>query len=164
MVAVAAQRWLQSEAMTNGIETVCGGAAATGIANAHADASPPRDVSCSDVVVVGRDAAFFKSYPIPVDLHYSKHNAALKLFWEEAENRGLDAQEGRRVFGHNDVEDIRRLIRKASGGEEFTFDYDSPTTPWKWEYMVAHLDEPSIDTVVNGPCTPAAVTAAIRLT
>ena len=97
----AGERWLASEAMKQGFEAICWGAIATEIAAAHANEYPLPDVSCSDVSAAssgdaphtnGRDAAFFKAYQ--VNVHYSKHNGALKYFREEAEAGNFSATSG----------------------------------------------------------------------
>ena len=159
----AAERWLKSEAMKQGIEAICWGAVATEIAAAHANEYPLPDVSCSDVSAAsrgdaphtnGRDAAFFKAYQ--VNVHYSKHNAALKRFREEAETGKWYG--GRVALGFDTTHHIPRLVRRRSGGEDFligaSVDDDDACTAWTWEGMIANLDDASIDFVVNGTSTP----------
>ena len=156
---VAAQRWLNSEAMKHGIEKICWGALANEIAAAHANEYPPPDVSCGDVGAAsrahtnGRDAAFFKEYKVKV--HYSKHNAALKYFREEAECGQLDETGGRRAFGVDTPLPIPRLLTNKSGGEDFLFELgEVAVAAWTWESLIANLDDASIDFVVNGTSTP----------
>ena len=158
----AAHRWWTSEAMKQGMEAICWGAVANDVAAAHANEYPLPDVSCSDVSAAsrgdaphtnGRDAAFFKAYQ--VNVHYSKHNGALKHFREEAEYGELDETGGRHVFGFDTPPNIPRLMRRRSGGEDFLFDtQDDGFTAWTWESMIANLDDASIDFVVHGTSTP----------
>ena len=102
----------------------------------------------------GRDAAFFKAHQ--VNVHYSKHNGALKHFREEAEAGKFNETGGRVAFGFDTMHNIPRLIRKASGGEDFLIDAQDVDgfTAWTWEGMIANLDDASIDCVVNGTSTP----------
>ena len=158
----AAHRWWKSEAMKQGIEAICWGAVANDIAAAHANEYPLPDVSCSDVSAAsrgdaphtnGRDAAFFKAYQ--VNVHYSKHNGALKHFREVAEYGELDETGGRHAFGFDTPHNIPRLMRRRSGGEDFLFDtQDDGFTARTWENMIANLDDASIDFLVNGTSTP----------
>ena len=141
----AAHRWWRAHA-EHDVSSICRGAIANEIAAAHANEYPiPDAVSC--------DAAFFKASQ--VNVHYSQHNDALKIFREEAECGELGATSGRRAFDFGQAQDIRRLVRKQSGGEDFLFDHrDEGRTAWIWESMIAHLDDASIDFVVNGTSTP----------
>lgn len=159
----AAERWLKSEAMKQGSERVCWGAVAADIAAAHANEYPLPDVSCSDVSAAsrgdaphtnGRDAAFFKAYQ--VNVHYSKHNAAVKCLREEAESGKFDETGGRLAFGFDTPHNIPRLLRRRSGGEDFLIGTqdDDGFTAWTWEGMIANLDDASIDFVANGTSTP----------
>ena len=142
---MASHRWWRTHAEYD-ISSICRGAIASEIAAAHANECPIPDA-------VGRDAAFFKAYQ--VNVHYSKHNDALKNFREDAERGELEATRGRRAFGVGQAHDIRRLVRKQSGGEDFLFETrDGGLTAWIWESMIAHLDDASIDFVVNGTSTP----------
>ena len=148
----AAHRWWRAHA-EHDVSSICRGAIANEIAAAHANEYPIPDA-------VSRDAAFFKAYP--VNVHYSQHNDALKTFREEAECGELEATSGRRACDFGQAHDIRRLVRKQSGGEDFLFDHrDEGRTAWIWESMLAHLDDASIDFVVNGISTPGKSAVAI---
>ena len=153
----AAQRWATSAAMTNGVEATCWGAVANKIAAAHASEYPLPD-GAADPLFSSCSAAYFKAYEVKV--HYSKHNEALKYFREEAEDGrlGETGAGGRFAFGvgFGTPPNIPRLVTQRSGGEDFLFDTKDVDgfTPWPWESMIANLDDPSIDLVVNGTSTP----------
>ena len=140
----AAQRWSTSEAMKQGTEAICLGAVANERAAAHANEYPLPDDAGDASHTNGRDAAFFKAHE--VNVHYSKHNGVLKFLREDGENGKLHA------FGFDTPHEIPGLILRKSGGEDFLF--DTRCFAWAWENLIANLDDPSIELVVNGTSTP----------
>ena len=148
----AAERWGMSalradwkdltERVAEAVTTEVAAAHEREMADAHAQA-----VGCPHAD--GRDAAFFKAHQ--VNVHYSKHNGALKYLREKAEAGHFDATRGRIAFGLDTPHIIPRLLRRRSGGEDFLFkplgerDGEDGGTAWCWEDMVANLDDESIN-------------------
>lgn len=161
----AARRWLASDAYKLGIETTSAGATAHERTEQHRDHALLADVSCRDVSGVscgdadppndagdsdGYDAAFFRSYA--VNRHYSDHSTVLKWAREVAEGGGVWGSNsgGELVMANDELIPIPYLVRKPDGGEEFDFDRGGVPFHWTWECMIAHLNDESIDFVVNG--------------
>ena len=88
------------------------------------------------------DLTYFRK--LPLTANYKAHNVALKWFREVCEREG--ASEKR--FSNTVQEQVAHIAHAK--GTEFAFDENVFTT-WKWQEMVAQLDDHSMRVVVNGP-------------
>ena len=93
----------------------------------------------------GYSKEFFQAFK--VERHWKENNAALKWFRENAELAPFNDRPV--VFGNDSTLMMPRI--KKSTGPDWRFDIaGGRIVPWTWQSMVAHLDDPSIECVVNG--------------
>ena len=102
---------------------------------------PSRQPSATGVF----DLEYFRNYKTSsVILPRQLHSAALKWHRQVAEEQGLDCV----IFDNwGDGNPIAAIVR--DGGPSFHFEGE-PVVPWKWQEMVAHMQESSVQMLVQG--------------
>ena len=90
------------------------------------------------------DLNYFRNLPLTAD--YKAHNVALTWFREVLED---EAELTRMWSSNTEPEEVAEMVVEYENGFAFHFDEDVFTT-WKWQEMVAQLDEPPMRVVVNG--------------
>ena len=82
------------------------------------------------------DIDYFRRYEVPNPYVYKQHNGALTWFRELAEAAGEDAL----AFSNTGVHSIPELVHAK--GTEYYFDRGGTLGTWRWQGMVAQMDEP----------------------
>ena len=121
-------------------------------ARVRADAHKSRgEVTSEFPLQQGYNKEFFQAFN--VERHWKEHNAALKWSREAAEKAPLI--ESRPIVFPNrfcNGSPMMMPVIKKSDGPDWDWDFDGgKIVPWTWESMVAHLDDPSIQCVFDGP-------------
>ena len=88
------------------------------------------------------DLEYFRNFPLTN--HYTQHNIALKWYREEGERMKALAV----CFWHEHAYPVPRIVK--TGGPAWGWDF-SVYNPWRWQELVAQLDESSMQYVVEGP-------------
>ena len=150
---MAAFRWLATEFAETGKQAI-EAAAARARADGHmCNVRAIGDVEDEFPLQCGYTKEFFQTFT--VERHWAEHNAALKWFREAAEIAPLN--ESRPILFSNDYPMMIPVI-KESTEPDWSFDLaGGRLVPWTWQSMVAHLDDPSIECVVDGPFGRAAL-------
>jgi hypothetical protein len=99
---------------------------------------------------------FFENFRANWNGNYKQHNAALKWFRDEYEDRENPFGSRTPVFGGTAVaEEISKILKyRAKGKAQDNRDWDWDHTvkvPWSWLEMVAQMDGPTMLRVVCGP-------------
>ena len=147
---MAAFRWLSTEFAATGTQAIADFAA-----RARADRHRCSVVDGELHVQCGYNKEFFQA--LNVERHWIENSQALKWFRENAEFGEFGT--GPLCFS-NDSPMMMPVMKKHADGPDHRFDLFGPTggrtVPWAWQSMVAQLDDPSIDCVVNGTSAVAA--------
>ena len=147
---MAAFRWLSTEFAATGTQAIADFAA-----RARADRHRCSVVDGELHVQCGYNKEFFQA--LNVERHWIENSQALKWFRENAEFGEFGT--GPLCFS-NDSPTMMPVMKKSAYGPDHRFDLFGPTggrtVPWAWQSMVAQLDDPSIDCVVNGTSAVAA--------
>jgi hypothetical protein len=102
--------------------------------------------SQSTLAVVGFDREFFLAFPTP--LSYKVHNSALKYFRDICEGFPSAAYDEDSFLFSNTAPHAIPAI-KHNKGPQYTFE-EKPSIDWRWQEMVAKLEEPSLEMVLQG--------------
>lgn len=103
------------------------------------------EVAAADDVQQRRifDLAYFQNYG-DITYGYKAHSAALKYFREQGELAGVTEI----IFSNTEVADVAQISHPK--GMQYKFD-ESKRWYWRWQEMVALLDDKSMRLVVEGP-------------
>ncbi len=87
------------------------------------------------------DLEYFRSFG--TTNNYKQHSAALKWHRQAAETAGLDSV----TFSNTEANPVAEMVHDK--GTDFRF-VGEPKIPWRWQEMVAQMDERSMKMVVQG--------------
>jgi hypothetical protein len=91
------------------------------------------------------DLEYFRS--LTITNHYSQHNVALKWHRQEAESAGRDCV----IFNNDGYDPVARIEHHEGPGYHFVQVLgEGPQVPWRWQEMVAQMDDHSMRMVVEG--------------
>ncbi len=97
---------------------------------------------------------------LPLTTHYKEHNVALKFV------REVCAREGNTFLWFSNTDPFYVAEIHHPKGTAFTFDETVRKKPWRWQDMVAQLDEASMRLVVEGGpvCSLGIIACALQQT
>ena len=124
-----------------GSQTADAGAGAQGLLG---NQTAVADTNFAEAVIFNK--AFFDEFEMDKTQSYKWHNAALKWFREMLEREDRTSM----TFSNTHAHPVAELVHDEKGPLFHFNEDDGNTTPWRWQEMVAHLDEYSMQMVLQG--------------